>query len=80
MKNKDRFASYEQARRTFDDGVVPQYGVTRMEWGFGRWLWLDVPEDRLAYWESMAAAGILTAEGMRKLAREKRKRRTEGAS
>lgn len=72
MKNKERFATYEQARGCFD-AVAPIYGITRMDWGFGRWLWLDYNEDRNAYWKSMEEAGILTADGRKKLALEIKK-------
>ena len=73
MKNKDLYDSYELARAVYDDGVVPRYGATRMEFGFGRWLWLDCPPtatgDALAYWHAMRDAGILTNDGLKRLAR-----------
>ena len=69
MKNMCRFESYEKAREAYDEGVVPTYGATRIDWGFGRWLWLDYNPDKTAYWRSMRAAGILTADGRKRLAR-----------
>ena len=44
MKNKDLFATYDDAWHCYYDVIVPQYGVTRLEYGFGRWLWLDAVE------------------------------------
>lgn len=68
-KNKDLFDSYDDARRHFDEVVVPQFGATRMDWGFGRWLWLEVTEDCMEAWRAMEEASILTQEGRRHLAR-----------
>ena len=74
MKNKECFPTYEAARYTYDNHIVPNFGATRMEHGFGRWLWLDVVgedvADRgLATWRSMDKAGILTQAGRKMLAR-----------
>ena len=79
MKNKDRFPSYESARSTYDNGVVPTYGTTRMDWGFGRWLWLDYNADGLDYWKSMDEIGILTQDGRKRLARALRDAAKEAA-
>ena len=76
-KNKDMFDSYDAARRFYDNVVVPQFGATFMEWGFSRWLWLEVtgtsswpsPRDCMEAWRAMEKAGILTLEGSRSLAR-----------
>ena len=74
MKNKECFPTYEAARYTYDNHIVPNFGATRMEHGFGRWLWLDVVgedvADRgLATWRNMADAGILTQDGRKRLER-----------
>ena len=74
MKNKDLFATYDDAWHCYYDVVVPQYGATRLEYGFGRWLWLDAvePVDDAAIvreWHMMKDAGILTNDGLKKLAR-----------
>lgn len=70
VKNKDCFESYEAAREQYDKIVVPQFGATRMDWGFGRWLWLDVQgDDLLEFWRRMKDAGILTCAGCKMLAR-----------
>lgn len=70
MKNKELFETYEAARDHYDNIVVPQFGATRIDWGFGRWLWLDAQgDDALAYWRKLRDAGILTADGTKKLAR-----------
>jgi len=74
MKNKECFPTYEAARYTYDNHIVPNFGATRMEHGFGRWLWLDVVgedvADRgLATWRNMDKAGILTQAGRKALAR-----------
>ena len=63
---------YESAYTTYYDMIVPTYGATRMEWGFGKWLWMDVKEDKLALWRALRDAGILTNEGLKKLARFER--------
>lgn len=72
MKNKDLFETYEAARDQYNKIVVPLCGATRMDWGFGRWLWLDAQDDALANWRALRDAGILTAEGRRMLARVER--------
>ena len=69
MRNKDVYDSYEEARRMYDANIVPQFGATRLDWGFGRWLWLDYIEDRLEAWRAMDKAKILTADGRKRLAR-----------
>lgn len=76
MKNKDCFPTYESARATYDNIIAPNFGATRMEYGFGRWLWLDIVDregvDRargLATWREMDKAGILTQAGRKMLAR-----------
>jgi len=55
MKNKECFPTYESARFAYDNNIVPNFGATRLECGFGRWLWLDVigedvPDPGLATW------------------------------
>lgn len=74
MKNKECFPTYESARFAYDNNIVPNFGATRLECGFGRWLWLDVlgedvPDRGLATWRSMDKAGILTQAGRKMLAR-----------
>lgn len=74
MKNKECFPTYESARFAYDNNIVPNFGATRLECGFGRWLWLDVVgedvADRgLATWRDMDKAGILTQAGRKMLAR-----------
>ena len=73
-KNKDCFPSYESARFAYDNQIAPNFGATRLEVGFGRWLWLDVVgldvADRgLATWIDMEKAGILTQAGRKALAK-----------
>ena len=58
MKNKECFPTYESARFAYDNNIVPNFGATRLECGFGRWLWRD-----------MDKAGILTQAGRKMLAR-----------
>lgn len=74
MKNKECFPTYESARFAYDNSIVPNFGATRLEFGFGRWLWLDVvgkdvPDPGLATWRDMDKAGILTQAGRKMLAR-----------
>lgn len=74
MKNKDLFESYEAALYCYENVIVTQFGATRLEYGFGRWLWLDAvePDDDSAIvreWTVMKDAGILTNAGLKKLAR-----------
>ena len=73
-KFKDLFETYEQAWGMYFNTLVPEYGCTRMEWGFGRWLWLDFieREPRVALWQRMEDLGILTADGRKRLARAKK--------
>ena len=72
MKVKELFASYEQAAYTYENDVVPKYGATRLPWGFGKWLWLDVKEGKMEYWSDMGRAGILTREGCEMLAKARK--------
>lgn len=69
MKNKDLFETYEAAREQYDKIIVPQFGATRMDWGFGRWLWLKPYDDLLEYWRHMFDAGILTNAGIKMMHR-----------
>ena len=70
MTNKDLFETYEAAREQYDKIIVPQFGATRMEWGFGRWLWLKpMGDDLLEYWHRMDDARILTNAGIKMLHR-----------
>lgn len=73
-KFKDLFETYDQARSMYYDTLVPEYGCTRMEWGFGRWLWLDFTErePRVSLWQRMDDLGILTAAGRKMLERAKK--------
>ena len=84
MKNKDLYTSYEQAYNVYYDGVVPKYGATRLEYGFGRWLWLECPPaatgDALEYWRSMKDAGILTNDGLKRLAKAEKAAAKGGAA
>ena len=75
MKNKDEFFSYERAHEVFRCAAA-KYGITVMEWGFGRWLWLDNSGTELEYWERMNAAGILTADGRKRLRKAEEQART----
>lgn len=65
----DRFESYSKATEAYQQHVAA-YGCTRMEWGFGKWLWLDeIPgESSLDYWKRLSKIGILTQAGEKKLA------------
>ena len=68
-KNKDRFDNYDIAYATYHGEIVPKFGATRMEWGFGRWLWMEHIEGELPYWMAMDALGILTGAGHKMLTR-----------
>ena len=71
----NRFDSYDQAWSAYYEGVVPTYGATRMEWGFGKWAYLDSASadgDRLAFWGLLDEIGILTADGRKRLKRARR--------
>ena len=74
--NANNFNSYDQAYDTYYNGVVPKYGATRMEWGFGKWLFIEhaatVETDTLAFWGLLDHMGILTADGRKRLARAKK--------
>lgn len=72
--NKDLFKTYKDAWNCYYNVIVPQFGATRLEYGFARWLWLDAvePVDDSAIvreWTAMKDAGILTNDGLKKLAR-----------
>lgn len=69
----NRFATYEQARDAYVNAVVPLYGATRLDWGFGRWLYLDfnvVDGNKLSYWLELDKIGILTTDGRKRFRRE----------
>ena len=74
--NANNFDSYQQAWEAYYNGVVPKYGATRMEWGFGRWLFIDhaatVETDDLRFWGLLEHLGILTADGRKRLARARK--------
>lgn len=76
----NRFTSYEQARDVYNS-LCDKYGATRIDWGFGRWLWLGynaAERGEIEYWRDLNAIGILTADGRRRLAKaEKQERRRE---
>lgn len=72
MKVKELFPSYELAIHNYESVVVPRYGATRLPWGFGKWLWLDVKNDEIEYWSDMEQAGILTNAGCKMLARARK--------
>lgn len=63
MKNKDRFETYDDAQRWYDNICCGRFGATRLPWGFGRWLWLDRYDTVAQEWGAMDRAGILTAKG-----------------
>lgn len=69
MKYKDLFPTYAEARAAFDISFAPRFGITKMDWGFGRWLWLEQFPDPLTNWLRFDAAGILTADGRKRLKR-----------
>ena len=69
MKNKECFETYNGAWDMYYNTIVPQFGATRMEWGFGKWLWLECVPDRMAAWRLMDEARILTADGRKRLVR-----------
>ena len=73
LLNANNYATYDKAWDVYYNGVVPKYGATRMEWGFGRWLYIPhqqtTGDDTLAYWELLDSIGILTADGRKRLAR-----------
>ena len=68
----NRFGSYEQAREAYN-ALCDKFGATRIDWGFGRWLWLEyiLPDfcDELTYWRELDNIGILTSDGRKRLAR-----------
>lgn len=72
MKVKELFASYELAIDNYENEVVPKYGATRLPWGFGKWLWLDVKNDEMEYWSDMERAGILTCAGRKMLSKARK--------
>lgn len=66
----NRFASYSEASDVYYSQVVPTYGATRKNHGFGKWLYLpselaDAPI--LEYWGAMEDIGILTEAGQMRL-------------
>jgi hypothetical protein len=77
MKIKDIFATYEEAYSAYYNGnfsIVEQYGTTKLPWGFGKWLWMDVLKpkgdavaDTLLYWQGLKKIGILTSDGEKRL-------------
>lgn len=72
----NRFDSYEQAWSAYYENVVPNFGATRMEWGFGKWLYLDgaaADGDKLAFWGLLDHIGILTLDGRKRLASARKK-------
>lgn len=73
LLNANNYATYDKAWDVYYNGVVPKYGATRMEWGFGRWLYIPhqqtTGDDTLAYWELLDSIGILTADGRKRLSR-----------
>ena len=78
----NRFPSYEQARDVYL-GLVEKYGATRLEWGFGRWLWLDYNAaewDELEYWRALNKIEILTADGRKRLAKSEKQTAKEGGA
>lgn len=72
MKVKELFDSYELAIYNYENEVVPKYGATRLPWGFGKWLWLDVKNDEMEYWSDMERTGILTQEGRKMLSKARK--------
>lgn len=76
--NANNFDSYEKAWDAYYNGVVPKYGATRMEWGFGRWLLIEhaatTGVDTLAFWGLLEHMGILTADGRKRLARARKEK------
>lgn len=67
MKNKDMYETYDAAYDAYYNGVIQEFGATRLPWGFGRWLWMEHSGDRIADWQKMRLYGILTNEGVRRL-------------
>ena len=72
MKWHETFESYEAARDAYA-AVVEKRGATRLDWGFGKWLWLEDKGDDLENWRAMETAGILTQAGSKMLARAEKK-------
>ena len=76
MINANNFDSYEQARDVYLNVIVSKYGATRLDWGFGRWLFLSwdktLTSDELEYWVTLDRLGILTNDGARRLAKAKK--------
>ena len=72
MKWHETFESYEAARDAYA-AVVEKRGATRLDWGFGKWLWLEVRGDAMEDWREMERAGILTNAGRTALARAEKR-------
>ena len=73
--NANNFGSYDQARDAYYNGAVPKFGATRLEWGFGRWLYLPAAmkdADDLSLWETLDELRSLTNDGHKRLARAKK--------
>lgn len=74
----DLHEGYESAMARYGE-LVEEFGCTRLEWGFGRWLWLDVKkwESKLEFWGRLDDLGILTAFGKKRLAAARRAKERE---
>lgn len=73
MKNKDLFDGYEAAIDRYTNHIVPKFGATRLDWGFGKWLWLEDRGGEMENWRAMKAAGILTNAGQKMLERAEKR-------
>ena len=71
--NANNYDTYGGAWNAYYNEVVPKYGATRMEWGFGKWLYIEhaatVDTETLAFWNLLDHLGILTADGRKRLKR-----------
>lgn len=67
------FDSYNEARSAFEK-EIRSFGCTRLEWGFGKWLWMPVVEgeDVLGHWRRLQDIKILTNAGQKALERAER--------
>lgn len=68
------FDSYQEAVMGYEE-EIRLYGCTRLDWGFGKWLWMEAREgeDRLSHWRRLGEVGILTNAGRTALERAERK-------
>ena len=74
MRMFNQFETYEKARDYYQT-LRRDFGCVAMEWGFGRWLWMEVVENEptLDYWQRLHDLHILTNAGAERLARAQKR-------